>query len=93
MDKVLAAEKADVIAKIKGAIAHYGLTAADLGIRAAGKGGSKSKGVAKSKAKAAPESRVKYKDEAGNSWSGYGRKPQWFVDALAAGKKPEELLA
>jgi len=25
------------------------------------------------------------------TWSGRGRKPQWFVDALAAGKMPEDL--
>jgi len=26
-------------------------------------------------------------------WSGRGRKPQWFVDALAAGKSKDELAA
>jgi len=25
------------------------------------------------------------------TWSGRGRKPQWFTDALAAGKTPEDL--
>lgn len=25
------------------------------------------------------------------TWSGRGRKPRWFADALAAGKKPEDL--
>jgi DNA-binding protein H-NS len=33
----------------------------------------------------------RYRDEAGNTWTGVGRKPQWFLDALAAGKKPEEM--
>lgn len=93
MSKVLAAEKADVIAKIKVAVAHYNITAAEIGFAALGKGSGKVKGGAKSKAKAKREPRVQYKDDAGNSWSGYGRKPQWFVDALAAGKTADELLA
>jgi DNA-binding protein H-NS len=33
----------------------------------------------------------RYRDEAGTTWTGVGRKPQWFLDALAAGKKPEEM--
>ncbi len=47
---------------------------------------------AKAKFKAGKQS-VKFKDEAGNVWSGRGPRPGWFKDALAAGKKPEELLA
>ena len=26
-----------------------------------------------------------------DTWSGRGRKPRWFADALAKGKKPEDL--
>lgn len=26
-------------------------------------------------------------------WSGIGRRPQWFADAMAAGRTPDELLA
>jgi DNA-binding protein H-NS len=26
------------------------------------------------------------------TWSGRGRKPKWFLEGLAAGKKPEEFL-
>lgn len=29
--------------------------------------------------------------DATDTWSGRGRKPRWFIDALAAGKQPEEL--
>lgn len=36
---------------------------------------------------------VKYKDDAGNSWSGFGPKPRWFTEALASGKTPEDLKA
>lgn len=28
---------------------------------------------------------------ADETWSGRGRKPRWYLDAVAAGKKPEEL--
>ena len=35
----------------------------------------------------------KYRNPAnsGDTWTGRGRKPRWFSDALAAGKKPEDL--
>jgi DNA-binding protein H-NS len=36
---------------------------------------------------------VKYKDEAGNTWTGIGRKPEWFRAALAAGKAAEDMTA
>ena len=26
------------------------------------------------------------------TWSGRGRRPQWFVEALDAGKKPQDLF-
>ena len=29
--------------------------------------------------------------DASDTWSGRGRKPRWFVAALAAGKQPEDL--
>jgi DNA-binding protein H-NS len=36
---------------------------------------------------------AKYANPANKSdtWSGRGRKPRWFIDALAKGKKPEDL--
>lgn len=36
---------------------------------------------------------AKYANPADTSetWSGRGRKPRWFVDALAAGKQPDEM--
>ncbi|WP_063887626.1 H-NS family nucleoid-associated regulatory protein [Pseudorhodoferax sp. Leaf265] len=36
---------------------------------------------------------VKYKDGAGNSWSGFGPKPRWLTEALAGGKTLDELKA
>jgi DNA-binding protein H-NS len=34
----------------------------------------------------------KYKDETGNSWSGHGKRPNWFKFAIENGKTAEELL-
>lgn len=38
---------------------------------------------------------VKYANPANRAetWSGRGRKPRWFADALASGKTPEDLSA
>jgi DNA-binding protein H-NS len=42
---------------------------------------------------AKPASAIKYKDGAGNAWSGRGPKPAWLRDALATGKTLEDMLA
>jgi DNA-binding protein H-NS len=95
-----AAEVAEVVAKIKTAIDAYGLTAADLGFvpRAGRKakaslpgrpGGKSSRSAARGKA---GTRQPKYADGNGNTWVGQGKRPGWFVAALAAGKSPEDLL-
>jgi DNA-binding protein H-NS len=33
---------------------------------------------------------VAYRDEAGNTWVGRGKRPQWLRDALAGGRKLED---
>ncbi len=84
-----------VVARIREAMAHYGLTAADLGLtpapasaprKAAAKAPFKTRKAGKTTkaGKAAPV--VKFRDEAGNVWVGRGKRPQWIRDALAAGK-------
>ncbi|QAZ41375.1 histidine biosynthesis protein [Methylibium sp. Pch-M] len=84
-------EVKDVIERIREAIAFYGLSAADLGLAASGR---KSRGAGSKKKKPArTASKVKYRDDAGHSWSGHGRRPQWFLDAIAGGKTPEDLAA
>ena len=97
-------EVGGVIAKIKDAIAHYGLTAADLGLAGTApkaakpsapgrKAGRKAGGgPASSARKGKPMRAAKYTDGQGNTWSGVGKRPNWFKAALAAGKKEEELL-
>ena len=95
-------EVAEVVAKIKDAIAHYGLTAADLGLATGARknaklpaaGGGKQAGKGRKKAGPKPSARtVKFKDDQGNTWGGMGKRPAWFKAALASGKTPEELLA
>lgn len=98
-----AKEVAEVVAKIKVAIEHYGLTAVDLGLagrtakgaKAAGKAASKK--VRKAAAVKPPHAKksagvIKYRDEAGNAWTGHGKRPGWFKAAMESGKKPESFL-
>ena len=95
-------EMAEVIAKVKDAVAHYGLTATDLGFgkpaRQVGKapaavGGKPGKKGRRSVVSKAPTKTVKFKDDQGHTWGGMGKRPDWFKAALAAGKTPEDLLA
>lgn len=95
-------EMAEVIVKVKDAIAHYGLTAADLGFgKAARKVGKSSPTVggkpARKRRKGAvakpPAKAAKFEDDQGRTWGGIGKRPDWFKAALAAGKTPEDLLA
>jgi DNA-binding protein H-NS len=82
-------EVTDVITRIKEAVKHYGLTASDLGLAGA-KGKPAAKPVGKRAAKkptaAKAPAEAKFRDEAGNTWGGRGKRPQWLRDALAAGK-------
>ena len=101
-DELRSKEVAEVIVRIRDAVAHYGLTAADLGFgavvrksaKSSAAGGAKPKGTVGKKAVPKPSPRpVKFKDDQGNTWFGMGKRPAWFNAALASGKKPEDLLA
>jgi DNA-binding protein H-NS len=84
-------EVAGVVARIQDAIKHYELTPADLfGTKAVPAKKTRAKAVKDSAAKKAPRP-AKYRDEAGNTWSGQGKRPNWFKAALAAGKSAESL--
>ena len=100
-DSIRASEIAEVVAKIKAAIDAYGLTAADLGLasrpgrkpaggKAARPAAKRRRGPAAKRGRSARP--VKYRDAEGRSWVGFGKRPAWFVAALAAGKTPEDLL-
>lgn len=89
-----AKEVAGVIARIREAIDHYSLTAADLGFvrrtrLKASPGANKRKGRQARR----PVGTIRYRDEQGRAWSGRGRPPIWFKEAIAAGKTPEDLAA
>ena len=101
VDAVKAKEAVGVIARIKEAIEHYGLTAADLGLSGPVAKGVKTieatgKVVArKTRKKAAkkPGGVIRYRDEAGHAWTGHGKRPGWFLAAIESGMKPEDLEA
>ncbi|WAC74123.1 H-NS histone family protein [Roseateles sp. SL47] len=99
-------EISGVVARIREAIDHYGLTPEELfgaSVKTSGRRGRAAKaGIAgKPGRKAAGQRGVagrasmgspKYHDGAGRTWTGVGKRPNWFKDALAAGKKAEDLL-
>jgi DNA-binding protein H-NS len=93
-DAIKQKETKDVIARIKEAIAFYDLSAEQLGLSTAKRPGRKpgaaKRGQSGGRKKA---SKIKYRDDAGNGWSGHGRRPKWFLDALAGGKTAQDLLA
>lgn len=75
-------ERAGAIEKITAMMREHGLTVADLG--------GHSKGIRKPRTSAGKPVAAKYRDPAGNSWSGRGLKPKWLQAAIASGKKIEE---
>ncbi len=87
-------EISDVVARIKEAIAVYGLTAQDLGLAGTRGRPPKVKSVAAPAptAKKTRKVKVKYRDNAGNTWTGRGSRPRWLRDALAGGKSIESFL-
>lgn len=82
-------ERNEIIAKVKEEIKTHGLTAQDLGMgRAAGGGVRKARA---SQAAASNPAEVKYRGPQGEVWSGgRGRKPNWVLAILNAGKDIEQ---
>jgi DNA-binding protein H-NS len=95
-DALRSREKTDVVDRIKEAIAHYDITADELfggsPAKATRKRAVKAEGKARKPAAKKPGGAAKYTDGAGRTWSGVGKRPNWFKDALAAGKTAEDLL-
>lgn len=90
-DKARKAELSGIIKTIKAQIKKYELTASDLGLVS-----STSLGISKNKSdkgqkvptKAKAMGRrvaVKYRDGAGNKWTGRGRQPAWVRNFLSQG--------
>lgn len=86
-------EVAGVIARIKKAIDFYGLTQQDL-FEAKAKKMGRSKGIAGAAAKKATKKKAaaKFRDPASDkTWTGHGKRPRWFLQAIESGKAAAEL--
>lgn len=82
-EEVRAKELNEVIADIKEKMLAYGLTGSDIGLGGAAKRKSPSSG--------SKTAVVKYRGLNGETWSGgRGRKPNWVVKLLAAGKSLDD---
>lgn len=84
-----AREVAGVVERIREAIAVYALTERDIF-------GRQARGAAKaaSRRPLSPKLRrgvVRFQDEAGNTWTGRGKRPNWFKAAIESGKRPDDL--
>ena len=102
---VKAKEVRQVVDRIREAVAHYGLTAADIfggtkPARRKPRGAAKAPKPAAKAAKAATKAKqpgsigkvaIKFDDGAGNTWTGRGSMPRWLKAAVAEGKKPDDL--
>ncbi|RZL35103.1 MAG: H-NS histone family protein [Rubrivivax sp.] len=98
-DALRSREKTEVVDRIKEAVAHYGITADELfgasspkASRKRAAAAPKAAGKTRKAAAKKPGGVAKYTDGAGRTWSGVGKRPNWFKDALAAGKQAEDLL-
>jgi DNA-binding protein H-NS len=65
-----------------------GVTLADLGGAASAKPAAPAKAPKKPR-KSRGMVAIKYRDEAGNTWTGRGKTPRWLVEAEKAGKPRE----
>ena len=95
-EQVREKEVANVIERIRAAIDFYGLKAKDLfgpARRTAVEGSNKAavKKLKKPKKRPTPP---KYREPiTGKTWTGHGKRPGWFVQAIENGKKAEDMAA
>ena len=71
-------QRTEAIEKVRALMEENGLKLFDLSLKA--KGTSKARSASKNPVAA------KYRDKAGNHWSGRGLQPRWLKAALAEGK-------
>lgn len=91
-EKLRKQEVAGVVTRIREAIKFYDLTSADLGLGGKTKGAAKTKPATRRKAVKAVKAPavVKFRNEAGQTWGGIGKRPDWLRAALAEGKQLED---
>jgi DNA-binding protein H-NS len=93
-ERVKASEIAGVVQRIKMAIDFYGLTKSDLfGTKPIGYAKDRTAGANRGKAKVnKTPTQPKYRDKkTGKTWTGHGKRPAWFVEAIDSGVKAEEM--
>lgn len=96
-DALKAKEVKEVVGRIRKAIKHYSLEPADLFGGQSHRGRKAVSSSPRPRPTAARKRRgagvPKYREEAtGRTWTGFGRKPQWISEGLAAGKSLEDFL-
>ena len=75
-------ERASAISQVKSLMVEYGLSMADIhAVPGKSKAGMKTGKVA-----------VKYRDKAGNTWTGRGLQPKWLRAAIADGHKQSDFV-
>ena len=91
-DKLRKKEAEGVVARIKVAIAHYGLTAQQLGLGGTSKQGrsgagadSRANSPANFRATSGAVASARFADGKGNTWSGRGPRPRWLREAINGG--------
>ena len=75
-------QRTDALEQVRALMREHGLTPADLG--------TVTRGMGKTKTAETKKVAAKYRDPAGNSWSGRGLKPKWLQAAIASGRKVED---
>lgn len=89
LQKEAAAIQSEVVDRIRKDITKFGLTAEQLfGTATVAKPARKKAPAKATKVAKAP----KYADQAGNTWGGMGKRPDWLRQALASGKALEDFL-
>ena len=81
-EEVRKQEVAQVVAEIKGKMAQYDISAADLGFAVIDKKSGKSR--------KAPINPIRYRGPDGQEWTGLGRQPNWMKVAVENGRDKEE---
>lgn len=83
---LLGREKVGVVARIREAIQHYGITVPELF-----SGKQTAKAAAKATRRAKTTAVIKYRD-GDNTWVGRGKRPTWLQEKLTAGAQLEDFL-
>jgi DNA-binding protein H-NS len=88
--------KAPAIKKVHALMKKLGVTLTDLSGTAGAQGSPKGKNTAGNQKRAVKPTKksagpvpIKYRDEAGNTWTGRGKTPRWLVEAEKSGKPRE----